>query len=92
MDMRAVKVGQKVTLSGALPGGGITGVVIEATKGHFTAKVDAQIAGEDGSYAINFDYDGNLVLFYSWVGASTPGWDWAGSPCPIPSVRVINFV
>jgi hypothetical protein len=90
MDMRALKVGQKVILSGALPGGGTTGVVMAVEKYFVVVKVAAQIKGEDGAYAINFDYNGNMALFYSWKDAFTPAWDWAGTPCPIPNLKIIE--
>jgi hypothetical protein len=88
MDMRELRVGQRVTLSGALPGGGISGVVKEVAKHHVTVTVAARIEGEDGDYCVHFDYDGNVTMFYDWVDASMPGWDWA-SPCPIPDLKII---
>jgi hypothetical protein len=45
LDMRALKVGQKVTLSDALPGGGTTGVVADVTKWHVSVQVAARIEG-----------------------------------------------
>lgn len=88
VDMRALKVGQKVTLSGALPGGAPAGVVMEVTKGYVSVQIDARLEGEDGAYCVHFDYDGNLSLFYSWTSGSI--WWWAGSPCPIPDLKIIS--
>ena len=91
MDMRALKVGQKVILSGALPGGGTAGVVIEVAKYYVAVKVAAQLNDEDGAYAINFDYRGNMTLFYSWKDNHTSCWDWAGTPCPIPDLKIVGI-
>jgi hypothetical protein len=88
MDMRALKVGQHVTLSDALPGGGTAGVVREAGK-YVAVTVAAQIEGKDGAYYITFNNDGSLSLFYGWIDASTPAWDWV-SPCPIPDLKIIS--
>jgi hypothetical protein len=87
MDMRTLKVGQKFTLSDALPGGGTTGLVIEITKGYVSVRIAARLEGEDGAYCVVFDSDGNLSLFYSWTSGSI--WDWAGSPCPIPDLKIL---
>jgi hypothetical protein len=89
MDMRALKVGQKVTLSDELPGGGTTGLVTGITKGYVSVQIDARLEGEDGAYCVHFDYGGNLSLFYSWTSGSI--WWWAGSPCPIPDLKIIGI-
>jgi hypothetical protein len=89
VDMRALKVGQKVTLSDVLPGGGTTGVVIGITKGYVSVQIDARLEGEDGAYCVHFDYNGNLSLFYSWTSGSI--WWWAGSPCPIPDLKIVGL-
>jgi hypothetical protein len=80
MDMRALKVGQKVTLSGALPGAGITGKVIETAKGH----VDVQVDRTDGEepYFLVFNYDGNVTMFYEC-------WWWV-SQGPIPDLKIVG--
>jgi hypothetical protein len=89
MDMRALKVGQNVTLSEALPGAGTTGVVREVTKWRVDVQVEARIDGEDGAYYVVFNHDGSLAAFYGWVDASTPGWDFI-SPSPIPDLKIIE--
>jgi hypothetical protein len=86
--MRKLKVGQKVTLSDALPGGGTTGVVMEVAKHYVTVTVAARIEGEDGGYCLHFNYDGNVTMFYDWIDASCPLWDWV-SPCPIPGLKIV---
>jgi hypothetical protein len=89
MDMRALKVGQKVTLSDALPGGGTLGVVTEVTKWHVTVVVAARIEGKDGGYCIDFDQDNSVCIFFDWTDRA--GWDisWA-IPCPIPDLKIIG--
>jgi hypothetical protein len=85
MDMRALKVGQHVTLSDALPGGGTGGVVIKVTKWCVDVQVD-RIDGEDaayyGPYFLVFNYDGNVTMFYNC-------WWWV-SPCPIPDLKILE--
>jgi len=88
MDTSKLVVGQHVTLSDALPGGDASGVVMEVTKGYVSVQIDARIEGEDGAYCVHFDYDGNLSLFYSWTSGSI--WWWAGSPCPIPDLKILG--
>jgi len=87
---KTMAVGQKVILSGTLPGGGTTGLVIDVTKWHVSVQVDARLEGKDGAYCVQFDYDGNVSLFYSWTD-SKAGWDWAGSPCPIPDLKIVKL-
>jgi hypothetical protein len=59
MDMRALKVGQHVILSGALPSAGTVGEVTYTGK-YVAVAVAAQIEGEDGRYGMTFHNDGNL--------------------------------
>jgi hypothetical protein len=87
LDMRALKVGQHVTLSDALPGGGTAGAVTEVTKWYVMVRVDARIESEDGAYCVQFDYDGNETMFYDWTLGSL--WWWV-SPCPIPDLESIS--
>jgi hypothetical protein len=86
IDIRALKVGKKVTLSDALPGGGTTGIVIEVSKYRVVVQVDTRREGKDGAYRAVFDYDGNVTSFYDWTDGA--GWEWA-SPCPIP-MKIIS--
>jgi hypothetical protein len=88
MDMKALKVGQNVTLSGALPGGGAAGVVTEVAKWHVTVVVAARIEGKDGAYCVLFDYAGNVSMFYGWTSAA--GWDCMDAvTCPIPDLKIL---
>jgi hypothetical protein len=90
MDMRALKVGQHVTLSDALPGNGTAGVVTEVAKWHVSVQVDARIKGVDGAYCVEFDYYNNVYRFFDWTD-SKAGWDlsWA-IPCPILYLRIVE--
>src|SRR5262249_732525 len=81
MDMRALKVGQKVTLSDVLAGVGAAGVVSELTKWHVTVCVDARIDGVDGAYCVEFDYNNNVSMFYGWTDRA--GWDGGNVPAPV---------
>jgi hypothetical protein len=88
MEMRALKVGQHVTLSDALPGGGTDGVVTAVTKWHVSVQVAAQREGKDGAYCVQFDYDGNVVMFFDWTQAA--GWDVSMAiECPIPGLKIL---
>jgi hypothetical protein len=91
MDMRALVLGQYVTLSEALSGSGTAGVVIEVAKHHVSVRVGALIDGKDGAYCVDFDYEGNETLFYGWT-ESKAGWDisWA-MPCPIPDLKIVGL-
>jgi hypothetical protein len=90
-DMRALKVDQKVTLSEALPGGGATGVVTEVAKWHVVVVVAARIEGVDGAYCIDFDYAGNVTMFYDWTD-SKAGWDHSyATTCPIPELKIVSI-
>jgi hypothetical protein len=92
MDMRTLKVGQKVILSGALPGGGTTGVVTYIAKWHVSTMVNAQIEDENGDYLVQFDYDGNVVMFYDWIPASRAGWDISCAiECPIHDLKIVGI-
>jgi hypothetical protein len=88
MNVKELKVGQQIELSGALPGAGTTGVVKETGK-FVGVTVAAQIEGENGDYCVHFDNDGNVSSFYDWVVSSAPGWDWV-STCPIPDLKILN--
>jgi hypothetical protein len=89
MDMRALKVGRKVTLSDALPGGGTSGVVIEVRKWNVGVQVAAQREGKDGAYCVVFDYDDNVVMFYDWTQGG--GWDHSMSTeSPISDLKIIS--
>ena len=90
MDMRALKFGQQVVLSDALPGDGTTGVVTEVAKWHVMVVVAARIDGVDGAYCVEFDYDNNVYVFFDWTD-SKAGWDigWA-IPCPIPDLKIVS--
>jgi len=87
MDMRALVLGQYVTLSEALSGSGTAGVVIEVAKHHVSVRVGALIDGKDGAYCVDFDYDGNETMLYDWTLGSL--WWWV-SPCPIPDLESIS--
>jgi hypothetical protein len=92
MDMRALKVGQKVTLSAALPGAGAEGIVAAVTKWNISVQVPAQIV--DGGHWIIFDHNNDIFIFYGWADKKqwdSTGWDisWA-IPCPIPGLKIVN--
>jgi hypothetical protein len=93
MDMKALKVAQKVTLSEALPEGGITGEVIEVNTWHVAVVVAARMEGVEGRYCIEFDYDNNVYRFFDWIPVSQSGWtvDWAVW-CPIPDLKIVGLV
>jgi hypothetical protein len=88
MDMRALKVGQHVILSGALPSAGNVGEVTYAGK-YVAVAVAAQIDGEDGRYGMTFHNDGNLSLFYGWYSANENREPWC-EKCPIPELKIIG--
>jgi len=90
MDMKALKVGQKVTLSDALLGGGTIGEVAEVAKWHVTVVVAARIESVDGTYCIDFDYAGNVTMFYDWTD-SKAGWDHSyATTCPIRGLKIVE--
>jgi hypothetical protein len=87
MDIRALKVGQKVVLSEALPNAGATGVVTAVTKARVNIQVNARIEGVDGAYCVWFNFDGSVDAFCDWTDRA--GWE-GGSPCPIPDLKIIS--
>jgi hypothetical protein len=91
MDMRSLKVGQKVTLSDALPGEISRSVVTEVTKWHVTVQVYARLDGKDGGYAVEFNYDGSVDKLYPWIDASTPCWDCPVQWGPIPGLKILSI-
>jgi hypothetical protein len=90
MNMRALKVGQHVTLSDALPGEISKSEVIEVTKWYVAVGVNARLDGVDGFYLVHFNYDGSVLRLYPWIDASTPGWDGWATWGPIPQLRIID--
>jgi hypothetical protein len=90
MDMRALKVGQKVLLSDVLPGG-TSGEVTEVTKWHVSVAVSARLDGVDGWYVVEFNYDGSVANLFDWIDTSVPGWDRPEFTGPIPGLKIIGI-
>jgi hypothetical protein len=96
MDMKELKVGQHVRLSGALPGAESTEAVVTIiTDSTVSVKVNARLEGEDGGYWIIFDYDNSIDIFYGWLdpGNLKTGWDISAAvTCPIPDLKIVDLV
>jgi hypothetical protein len=90
MDVRALKVGQHVTLSGALPEAGTIGEVVDVAKWHVSVLVAARIADVDGAYYIEFDYDNNVYRFFTWAVLKHVGIIDYATWCPMP-LKIIGI-
>ena len=95
MDMRALKVGQRVTLSAALPRVGTEGIVIALSKWSVYVQVPVEIV--EGGYCIAFEHSNDIYMFYGWLDKGEVdryGWcmiDFA-CMCPIPDLRIVGIL
>jgi hypothetical protein len=81
MDTSKLVVGQHVTLSDVLPGGGTLGVVTQVTEKH--VQVEVARSGKRNGYAIDFNHDGSVATLWGWIDSSSPG--------PIPGLEIIGI-